>query len=221
LSAAPGLGDAAARDRAQRFQVLDLHFVAPGLAVGSRFPMELAARLAREHGIARVIDVRVEDRDDEAILSLHGIRLLHLPTRDCCAISQRRLEDGVAFAAEGLDRGDGVLIHCQWGIGRSALLALCVLVARGAPPLEAMEQAKSARPVISPSPEQLEALLAFSARWRARARAGWTLPTLEQLGAIAWRHLYAEDPSPGREAVRAASTRSEREERAADADGVG
>jgi predicted protein tyrosine phosphatase len=182
--------------------VIDLHFVAPGLAVGARFPMEAAARLARDHGISRVVDVRVEDCDDEAVLRLHGIRLLHLPTDDTRAISQERLRHGVAFASEGLDRGERVLIHCQYGIGRSALLAVCVLAARGEAPLAALERVKQARPIVSPSPEQLAALVAFSAWVREARAAAWDVPTLDDLGRIAWRHLRHGDDA------HAASTRA-------------
>ena len=183
--------------------MIDLHFVAPGLAVGACYPMEAAARLAREHGIARVLDVRGEDRDDEAVLRLHGIQLLHLPTEDTRAISQERLRDGVAFASAGLDRGESVFIHCQYGIGRSALLALCVLVARGEAPLDALERVKQARPVVSPSPEQLAALVAFAARVREERGWPWDVPTVEALGRVAWRHLHhdADDDE-----ARAAST---------------
>lgn len=190
--------------------MIDLHFVTSGLAVGARFPMEAAARLAREHGVARVIDVRVEACDDEQLLRVHGIRLLHLPTQDTCAVSQERLRHGVAFAGEGLDRGERVLVHCQYGIGRSALLALCVLVARGEAPLPALERLKAARPVISPSPEQLEALVAFSARVRAERGAGWPLPSLEELGAVAWRHLRDDDAAAAQDAeeARRASSRA-------------
>lgn len=137
--------------------MLDLHFVTPGLAVGARFPMEAAARLAADHGITRVVDVRVEACDDEEVLRTHGIRLLHLPTEDTCAIAQEPIRRGVAFVCEGLDQGERVLVHCQHGIGRSALLALCVLVARGDAPAAALERAKRARRVVSPSPDQLRA----------------------------------------------------------------
>jgi protein-tyrosine phosphatase len=187
--------------------VIDLHFIAPGLALGARFPMEAAARLAREHGISRVVDVRVEARDDEELLRVHGIKLLHLPTEDTRAVSQRRLRDGVAFASEGLDRGERVLIHCQYGIGRSALLGLCVLVGRGDPPIAALERTKAARPVISPSAEQLEAFIAFSAGVRAERQAPWPVPSLEELGAIAWRHLQEEGQGVDRDTAKAASTR--------------
>ncbi len=169
--------------------------------------MAAAARLAAEHGISRVVDVRVEACDDEAVLRVHGIRLLHLPTQDTRAISQRRLRDGVAFVSEGLDRGERVLVHCQYGIGRSALLALCTLVARGTAPLAALEAVKRARPVISPSPEQLEALGVFAARVKDERGAPWEVPSVPALGAIAWRHLRADGDAPSEDEARSASTR--------------
>jgi predicted protein tyrosine phosphatase len=187
--------------------VIDLHFVAPGLAVGAAYPMEAAARLAAEHGIARVVDVRVEQCDDEEVLRVHGIRLLHLPTCDTRAISQRMLRDGVAFVSEGIDAGEKVLVHCQYGIGRSALLALCTLVARGEAPLDALERLKRARPVASPSPEQLEALRVFSERVKAERGERWEVPDVRALGAIAWRHLGEGDGVPSDEEATARSTR--------------
>lgn len=187
--------------------MLDLHFVAPGLAVGGCFPGEAAAALAAEHGIARVVDVRVEACDDDAVLRRHGIRLLHLPTQDVCAISQERIRDGVRFVGEGLDRGERVLIHCQHGIGRSALLAVCVLVARGEAPLAALERAKRARPVVSPSPEQLEAFRAYATEIKAERAVPWEVPTLRALGAIAWRHLARKEDEVSLAEARASSTR--------------
>ncbi len=172
--------------------MLDLHFVAPGLAVGARFPAEAAPVLAREHGIARVVDVRVEARDDERVLRACGIRLLHLPTEDTRAISLEKIRHGVRFVSDGLDRGEKVLVHCQYGIGRSALLALCALVDRGLAPLDAMERAKAARRVVSPSPDQLQAFIAFSAEVRAEQGAPWSVPSLRELGLIAWRHLLED-----------------------------
>lgn len=187
--------------------VIDLHFVTPELAVGASFPMKAVARLAREHGIGRVVDVRVEDRDDERVLRVHGIGLLHLPTQDCCAISPGHLGDGVAFALEGMARGERVFIHCQYGIGRSALLALCVLVARGDAPLEAMARLKDARPAVSPGPEQLAAFVEYCREFRAEKGASWQLPAVERLGAIAWRHLLRDEGALDVARARAASTR--------------
>jgi predicted protein tyrosine phosphatase len=187
--------------------VLDLHFVTPELAVGASFPMRAASRLARRHGIGRVIDLRVEGRDDERVLRVHGIDLLHLPTQDCCAVSPSHLRDGVAFALEGIRKGLRVLVHCQYGIGRSALLALCVLVALGDAPLDAMSRLKEARPAVSPGPEQLEAFVEWCQEVRAQSGASWAVPSAQRLGAIAWRHLFRDPEQPDRALFRAASTR--------------
>lgn len=186
--------------------LLDLHFIAPGLAVGACYPMDIAERLAEEHGISRVVDVRVEACDDEAVLRRHGIQLLHLPTEDTRAVSQRMLRDAAEFVSAALDGGERVLVHCQYGIGRSALVALCALVHRGVPPLVAMETAKRARPVISPSPDQLLALCQFASRLKRERGCGWEVPTLSQLGEIAWRHLRKGDAAPTEDEARASST---------------
>jgi len=191
--------------RVQR--LLDLHFVVPGLAVGAAFPMDAALRLAREHGIDHVVDVRSECCDDASLLRGHGIRLLHLPTDDTHAVSQPLLRQGLAFVSAALDAGRSALIHCQYGIGRSALVALCVLVGRGETPLTAMALLKDARPVTSPSPEQLAAFVAFSRALREERGAGFRVPSVDELGAIAWRHLHGAATSRGE--ARSSSSRAE------------
>jgi protein-tyrosine phosphatase len=145
--------------------------------------------LARELAIRAVVDLRSEDRDDESILRQHGIRLLHLPTDDHHAVSQPMLEDGVAFVRPFLDRGERVLIHCEHGIGRSATLALCVLVGQGYEPLEALELSKTRRGLISPSPAQYQAWTEWLARFAGETRAGWEIPSFDAFKAIAYRHL--------------------------------
>lgn len=163
--------------------MIDLSWITPALAVGGCFAREVSESLAREHGIRAVVDLRAEDRDEEALLRRHGIELLHLPTVDHCAVAPRMLRDGVAFATRHLDGGGRVLIHCQHGIGRSALLALCVLVERGHAPLAALELAKTKRARVSPSPAQYEA-------WAAWLRErGEAVPDFDTFAAIAYRHL--------------------------------
>jgi predicted protein tyrosine phosphatase len=164
----------------------DLSWVRPTLAVGGRVAPELVPRLAAVAGIRHVVDLRVEDRDDPELLRRHGIRFLHLPTEDVCAVAQDHLDEGVAWVSAALDRGDKVLVHCHHGVGRSALLACCVLVARGMRPLEALAAAKQARPQVSPSPAQLEALVAWTARWCAARGAACPTETWEDLSRIAW-----------------------------------
>jgi predicted protein tyrosine phosphatase len=169
---------------------VDLDWLTPALAVGGAFPTAAAERLAREHAIRRIVDLRSEACDEQAVLARHGIVLLHLPTDDNCAIAPAMLRDGVRWVGAALDGGHKVLVHCQHGIGRSALLALCVLVSRGQAPLDALERAKRARRIVSPSPAQLEAFIGFVGEMRAALDGGsasWPLPSFDALAAIAYR----------------------------------
>jgi predicted protein tyrosine phosphatase len=167
----------------------NLSWITRHLAVGGSFPGDRAAALSRDLGIRAVIDLRSEARDDEAVLLQEGLALLHLPTDDHCAIAQDMLDRGVAFAGRHLDRGEPVLIHCEHGIGRSATLALCVLVSRGFAPLDALERAKARRPLVSPSPSQYEAWVAWLSRWHRGRDLAWTIPDFDAFKAVAYRHL--------------------------------
>lgn len=167
----------------------NLSWITPHLAVGGSFAAERAKALAREHGVRAVVDLRAESRDDEALLVRHGLTFLHLPTEDHGAVSQEMLAEGVAFANRHLDRDERVLVHCEHGIGRSATLALCVLVSRGAAPLGALEQAKTARALVSPSPAQYHAWVAWLEACAATRRVAWAVPDFNAFKAIAYRHL--------------------------------
>lgn len=161
----------------------NLSWITPTLAVGGSFPIRLAGHLARDLGLQAVVDLRAEACDDEAVLKRHGLTLLHLPTEDHRAVDQAMLDAGVAFVVPCLDAGERVLVHCEHGVGRSALLALCVLVARGEAPDEAVETAKSGRWQVSPNPAQYEAW----AHWLRRR--GLEPPGFDAFAAVAYRHL--------------------------------
>jgi protein-tyrosine phosphatase len=95
------------------------------------------------------------------------------------------LDEGVAFAREAADAERKLLVHCQHGIGRSALVALCVLVDRGRAPLDALALAKDARDKISPNQCQYEAW----AEWIARRAPQHPTPSFAEFAGIAYRHL--------------------------------
>lgn len=134
---------------------LNLSWITDELAVGGWFDRDQTIELVRDHRIAAVIDLREEESDDSELLAEHGIALLHLPTYDLCPVTPNMLRFGVHFAAGFRDQR--LLVHCMHGIGRSALLALCILVDRGHTPSEALTIAKLRRPCVSPSPAQYEA----------------------------------------------------------------
>ena len=162
---------------------LNLSWITEQIALGGSFPAREAEQLARTLGISAVVDLRSEACDDEAVLRRHGLTLLHLPTDDHCAVSQAMLADGVGFVRERLHAGERVLIHCQHGIGRSALLALCVLVDGGMEPMAAVLLAKDRRDRFSPNLPQYEA---WSAWLRGR---GLEPPPFDDFAAVAYRHL--------------------------------
>ena len=168
---------------------LNFDWITPALAVGAHIPAGEVETLARDHGVAAVVDARAEAVDDEAAMAAHGIAFLHLPTDDHFALEQDDLDRGVAWVNAHLDAGRRVLIHCQHGVGRSALLALCVLVARGEAPLDALERAKAARWQVSPSQHQFEGWVKWLARHRAATDAAWDVPDYDRFGRIAYRHL--------------------------------
>ncbi len=181
--------------RMSELKRLNLDWVLPSLAVGGRYPIEAAEHLAQRLGIRYLVDVRVEECDDEHLLREHGITLLHLPTEDMRAIRRDMIEDGVAWVTKHLSRGHKVYIHCEHGVGRSALLALCCMVALGKAPLEALALAKRNRWQVSPSPEQLQAFMAWCEGWRERHGLEWSVPDLRALADIAYSHLRNPPPA--------------------------
>jgi protein-tyrosine phosphatase len=170
--------------RSSRSSALDLSWITDTLAIGGSFAPNQTDALAREHRIAAVVDVRGEACDDEALLAKHGIELLHLPTIDFEPISPRLLSRGIAFVTAHLAEDRRVLVHCGHGIGRSALLGLCVLVECGHAPLSALMLAKERRAQVSPSRSQYEAWVSWLAGRRADRGDTWSVPTLEQFKAI-------------------------------------
>jgi hypothetical protein len=173
----------------EELALLDISWLLPDLAVSGRFRPEVAEHLACRLGIRRIVDLRAEDKDEIEILGRCQIALLHLPTPDMYPPSQERLWEGVQWVREGLSRGEKVLIHCEHGIGRSVLLACCVLVSLGHTPVGALEIAKRARWKASPSPEQLHALLRWSADWHLRNRVPCPPDTWDDLARVAYRNL--------------------------------
>lgn len=169
----------------------NLTWLTDDLAVGGSFPAERMLHLAEAAGIGAAIDLRSEDRDDEAHLAAHGVAFLHLPTDDHGALSAAALRGGVGFARERMREARRLLVHCEHGIGRSVTLALCILVDRGMNPMQALRLSKDRRAVASPSPAQYEGWSCWL-RGRPEARDGtWSVPDFEAFKRVAYSHLRA------------------------------
>ena len=160
---------------------LNLSWITPTLAVAGELAQSAWAALAAD-GVRAVVDLRAEACDDARALAAAGIAFLHLPTPDHRAVAQDDLDRGVAFVRAANGR---TIVHCREGVGRSALLALCVLVDGGLAPLPALTLAKDRRWQVSPSPAQYEA---WAAWLRARSVAP---PDFDAFAAVAYRHLVA------------------------------
>ena len=163
-------------------------WIEPGLALGGCVDQHSPQALAG-FGVGAVIDLRDEACDDPAALEACGLRFLHLPTPDLQSIPPNMLQAGLDFAEEARVRGRALLVHCQHGIGRSALLALCIMVDRGWTPSAAIARLKQARVQVSPSPSQYRAWASWLQEWKDRHHAAWTIPDFDAFAAIAYRRL--------------------------------
>lgn len=73
----------------------------------------------------------------------------------------------LAVLRERLTRGDGLLMHCAAGIGRSGTLAAAILVTMGMSPEDAVGQVGSHRPMAGPEQGvQQDLLNEVARRWR-------------------------------------------------------
>ena len=161
----------------------NLSWITNEIAVSGCFASDGLTQLAERHGISAVVDLREEACDDERALRDAGIAFLHLPTPDLHPSQSSMLDRGVLFVGNQIERGGRVLIHCVHGIGRSPLLALCVMVDQGMRPLDALRQAKDRREEVSPSEDQYRGW----AEWLERH--GHSVPSYHEFGCIAYRHL--------------------------------
>ena len=82
----------------------------------------------------------------------------HLPIHDFGGLSASNAKlwpDLSKQCHEVLDRGEGVLLHCRGGKGRSGMIALRLMVERGEDPDTALDRLREARPGAVETEEQL------------------------------------------------------------------
>lgn len=97
------------------------------------------------------LDLREEGR---AVKSL-GMQFSSFPIPDRqVPASQSKLSLVLENAADQLERGTKLVIHCRQGIGRSGLVAACLLAGKGLSPGAAIDLVSAARGV--PIPETRE-----------------------------------------------------------------
>jgi len=145
----------------------DMSWITPTLSVSGALKPKHITHLA-DMEIGAIVDLRSEAKDDEKLLSQYGIHFLHLVVRDHKAPSQAQLIKGTRWVLTQLETRKRVLIHCREGVGRSAVLACCVLMFQGKSLEHAMALLKAKRWGIHPRKDQRESLQHFarSTVWR-------------------------------------------------------
>ncbi len=141
---------------------LNMSWVTDNLALGGRIHSTDIKALART-GITYVVDTRSEYCDDALALAKEHIELLHLPTADTKPLTIEQMMQGARWVNERMKRGGRVLIHCEHGVGRSALLTCAVLVYDGMHAQDALMLVQQKRWQAAPNHKQIERLREFEA----------------------------------------------------------
>ncbi len=115
--------------------------------------LEDDVRSWRQAGLAKIVSLLTADEVKALELSaeqefcrIHGIEYVSFPIVDRGIPDSR---EGTADLIRKLDKdlteGRSLALHCRQGIGRSALIAACLLVTSGIAPDAAFQQASAAR----------------------------------------------------------------------------
>jgi protein-tyrosine phosphatase len=117
----------------------------------------------RQSGVDVVVSLLTRDEqmelnlsDEEAVCRASGIDFVSFPIVDrSVPTSSEAFSEQVVKLGEQLASGKNVAVHCRQGIGRAALVAICVLILSGLEPAVAIERVGAARGCSVPeTPEQ-------------------------------------------------------------------
>jgi protein-tyrosine phosphatase len=112
-------------------------------------------RLVDEYGtdvLVTILEVeemewmRIADLREHAVA--HGMESLWYPVEDLNAPGDEELPEFLAFLGDVLERLEGgrtVVVHCRGGLGRSGMVAACLLAVRDCEPERAIEVVRQAR----------------------------------------------------------------------------
>jgi protein-tyrosine phosphatase len=94
--------------------------------------------------------------DEESLCRANGIEYVSFPIVDrSVPSSAEAFSEQVIKLAEQLGNGQSIAVHCRQGIGRAALVAICLLTVSGMEPAAAVERVSTARGCVVPeTPEQ-------------------------------------------------------------------
>jgi len=128
----------------------------PGSIVG--FAREMKALLAV--GIRRIISL-TERPLGVGMGPLTDFQIYHLPVVDFRAPSQEIIERSVELIDEARAAGEGILVHCYMGIGRTGTVVAAYLTTQGLTGIEAIDRVRELRPGSVEVPAQEEAVVTY------------------------------------------------------------
>jgi len=107
----------------------------------------------QQAGLDRVVSLLMPDEvadfdlsKEEAWCQAHDLQFMSFPIPDRSVPASRNAALALVHQLEqALAAGERIAVHCRQGIGRSALLAACVLVAAGEEPETAFQHISAAR----------------------------------------------------------------------------
>lgn len=130
----------------------------------------------RDQGVDILVSLLTDDevhdlflQDEAAACTRASIEFLWFPIADRTApASIPKTAEFVRGLKEKMDTGRTVAIHCRGGIGRSSVIAACILVLEGAPSEVAFDRISIARGWEVPNTEEQREWVASFARSMAR-----------------------------------------------------
>ena len=128
----------------------------------------------KEAGVDVVVSLLTRGEDSELglihereLVQQHGLTFISFPIADYgVPTSTNDVRQLVSNLEQSLTRGESVGIHCRQGIGRSSLVAACVLVTSGESPSTAFQNISTARGRSVPdTSEQRDWVTAFASNF--------------------------------------------------------
>ena len=115
-------------------------------------PISSDVEKLNEIGIQSVINMCAEYSGPRKTYDKYQIKQIYLPTVDGTAPSFQTIEKAVEFMKESMKNNEKIFVHCKAGMGRSATIVFCHLVANeNLSPDEAIQLLKEKRPEIASS----------------------------------------------------------------------
>jgi protein-tyrosine phosphatase len=132
--------------------------ITPQVYLGGQYGIRRISTL-HKLGITGIVNMRMHSIHTKG--SLEGCTILNLPTPDRHPPTIENLMKGARFIQKQIDAGGKVYIHCRWGEGRGASMAIAYLISSGMTYDDAYMLVKKVRTFISPTKLQIERLREF------------------------------------------------------------